>query len=376
MARPIQPAHAKGAFIYLARHKNLDVLVVSLLRLHYYYLKEFPSTVLIFHDDLTAEDQDRLRRVPGIGKLIELHKVSPRAATSVPTFLLTPFLHASFGVQISFCLPSFLTADVPKYVGDSPVNYRHMMRFFAVMLFTHPALWTRRFTHYARMDTDSFLVAPIRRDIFRTAAQHEMEYGFVMLWRDSERFIGPAWEQVKRFEEETRFQPKGGEFLRLITNDGSYYRGDQFWNNFELVTLRFVQSREYMELLLRFDASELMYTWRLGDAPIRTIAVAELLPESRVRWLRTLPYQHQSQFSCPLDQEQGGQDEVLPLGDYNATSMTVEWTPRTARDDAFVAPGGRAQFSCDLNDKLTWIGDRCNSRKLDLQGKWYCGLRR
>lgn len=52
-----------------------------------------------------------------------------------------------------------------------------MIRFYLFMLFAHPAMDGLDF--YLRMDTDSFLTAPIQADPFVEMASRGLHYGWV-----------------------------------------------------------------------------------------------------------------------------------------------------------------------------------------------------
>jgi len=176
-----------------------------------------------------------------------------------------------------------------------------MMRFFAFKAFAHPALGSGRFTHYARMDTDSFFTTHLAVDPFKEAERLGALYGFSMLWNDQPGMTGGMGGAVAGWLREQGRVPAGGGLWKAIMGSewdstapdgGARYNGDQFWNNFEVVDLRFVQSKDYWSLLDAIDKTELMYTVRLGDACIRTAAVAALVPDHMVRSLSYVGYQH------------------------------------------------------------------------------------
>jgi hypothetical protein len=345
--------HIRGAFVLLARKKNMGDLLLSLARLDRYYLSLHPTRVLLFHDDLGAAEWAALRAVlsPPAWEQLELH-------------------------EVRFCVPSLLPSFPPRYVGDSPINYRHMMRFFARMLFSHPAL--ARFSHYARLDTDSLLTAPVARSLFSELHDRGAWYGFTMLWRDDMRFLGGLkFEAERLLRKEPGQAPRGGQLWRSfvgVPGAGDEVTGQQFWNNFEVVNLALVDSAPYQRYIDRVDRAGLMYSVRLGDAPIRSVAVAALLRVAQIHAFR-LPYQHQSQFRCPLDEVEGGSGVMLlnrfsprssgdlPPADPDATALPPPLT-RSARTSA-----------CDVSDSLALIRDRCHSRRQGPGGD-YCALNR
>lgn len=273
-----RPKHSppRGGIVVLARKKSVAIFKVALARLDKYLNDRYGFPVVVFHDDLEPSHEEELRA----------------ATRSTLTF-----------EQIAMCVPEFLKPlDVPEYAGDSPVGYRHMMRLFAFKLFAHPAL--DEFDYYWRMDTDSYLSAPVTDNLFERMAERHWKYSFLILWRDSAAFLMGLAPEVHSFMRDAKIDPDSRELWKLLVfneADFVHYDGCHFWNNFEVVDLDFVRSEAYWALATRVDESGIMYKYRVGDAPIRTLAAAALLQPNEVGYMNDISYQHQAQYFCALD---------------------------------------------------------------------------
>ena len=91
-------------------------------------------------------------------------------------------------MQVNMCIPDHVVrSHVAKHVASNSIGYRHMLRFYALMLASHPAL--APYQYMMRMDCDSLLVSPLENNPFTTLAKRNALYGYVMLWRDTPELI-------------------------------------------------------------------------------------------------------------------------------------------------------------------------------------------
>ncbi|KAK3246964.1 hypothetical protein CYMTET_43520 [Cymbomonas tetramitiformis] len=76
------------------------------------------------------------------------------------------------------------------------VQYRQMCRFFAVEMFRQPVL--QDFDWYMRLDTDSFILAPVAEDPFLHMARNNKQYAFTQLFMQGQLiFIQGLWDTVR-----------------------------------------------------------------------------------------------------------------------------------------------------------------------------------
>lgn len=267
--------NVSGVIVTLARRKNLYNFRLALTMLDENVNSRWHYPVVVMHDDLKADERAELQA--GTQSVLSFH-------------------------EIQMCVPEFLrNGDVPEYVEQSPINYRSMMRLFSHMVFMHPAL--APYTHFMRMDTDSFFLSPLEFDVFQRMRDRGWMYGFVMLWIDSWKFVAGLAEQLTAFMDDTGIAP-GNLFDKFVLDSNIlFYDGMQVWNNFEVMDLSFVRSSEYDALARRVDESGIMYLNRVGDAPIRSVAIAVLLSSHQVHRFDDIGYQHQDQFTCPADND-------------------------------------------------------------------------
>jgi len=317
------PAHDEGAesgcFVVLARRKDTSKLVEMLRRMEAYARPvHVTEPLLVFHDDLAAADAHLL-------------------AAATPSSPM--HLH-----RIAMCLPTRY-GDVPDRVHGSTVSYRHMVRFFAVQLWSHPALRQHRCSHVMRLDTDSFLIAPLPQNVFHAMMRPPaVRYAAVMVFRDSAELSAGLHEVVQTYlagnvTGVTPSRMRGLVYRKQAALQTGWSQldvtGVQFWNNLEVVDLRgFAWLPAHVQWLRVVDTAGVIYRYRTGDALLRTVAALLMLSTDEVALLtRLVPYQHQDYFSCPAD------------------------TPKTPHGEL---PHDRSV--CNVTSDLQWIGDKCHTR--------------
>jgi hypothetical protein len=228
----------KGCFIYLVNHTEQAVAdgVRSLALLQANYLDRFPTPVLLFHEaGLTDEMRTRL------------------AASAQVTFVPVDF------------------SAYPNGTG-----YNHMCRFFAGEVFRQPAL--ARFDYYCRLDTDSFINAPVGYDLFDFAQSAGVWYGFLNdAIHDNPEYCQGLWDAARKFGISTAHIPEG----RL------------YYTNFEVCYLPWFRGNPWRAFYRFLDDAGGIYAHRWGDHTIRYIGVKALMEPERVKQLTGIAYSHQ-----------------------------------------------------------------------------------
>jgi len=173
-----------------------------------------------------------------------------------------------------------------------------MIRFYAGRVALHRAL--EGFDFFMRLDTDSFLL-DAWPDVFEDALIASTKYRSWPIttmesWRVSEGFS----EFVAAFAERHAEWglPRGGwdeRFFRVGADDKPEWTNRMYYNNFEVVSLSWMRSTEYMTLFQEIDDLHFMFTRRWSDAIIRTAAVHLLLDKSDILddFHSFVPYFHQ-----------------------------------------------------------------------------------
>ncbi len=120
-----------------------------------------PWPIIIFHEDYTGEDKDRLRAI------------SPDITFEQVDFTGLENIHVN-------CRPD---SRVGTY------GYCMMCRFFAGQLQKHPSV--QEYTHYMRLDDDSYIMEPLSQKIVETIGQADYSYRSVYQedWKEAYDFV-------------------------------------------------------------------------------------------------------------------------------------------------------------------------------------------
>eukprot|EP00128_Syssomonas_multiformis_P011426 Colp12_sorted_trinity150504_noHs@18107 len=187
-----------------------------------------------------------------------------------------------------------LPTQIP-YAGS--VNYRNMCRWYSGFFFRHKAL--ADFEWYWRLDATSKYLCDIPYDPFVYMQTHKKKYGFVVTIRDYQDTIPTLWDTAIKWAEQNNKKPTWVDFFS--DDEGSTYNGCHFWSNFEIGSLDFFRSDEYIDLFTQLDKSGGFYYERWGDAPVHSVAVAILLNKSEVHYFDDIGYYHEPFTHCPND---------------------------------------------------------------------------
>ena len=169
------------------------------------------------------------------------------------------------------------------------LGYRHMCRFFSGAVYRHSAL-----SHYRRMirlDTDSYLYAPVRRSLFGAFARSR--YGHIGTFRDNKIFVrGLLNATAAHF---------GDAFPDRLRRRNKHYVASGTWKeicyatHFTYVDLEWGRSPAYQAYVQHLEAQGGFYANRWGDACVHYLAAAGLLNDSQITRVHGLPYMHQTQ---------------------------------------------------------------------------------
>ncbi|EKU20156.1 alpha 1,2-mannosyltransferase [Nannochloropsis gaditana CCMP526] len=213
--------------------------------------------VLIFHDDFTPEDEALVRA----------------STTSNVSFY-----------RVSFQVPAFLDKErIPERTEcskhSSTLGYRHMCRFLGLQV-QH---LLQDFEWHWRLDDDSVFLAPIGYDPFRMMAENGKRYGFNRILHDNADCVVGLWDVAKEFARSRGLSPT---FL------DNWDAGVTFYNNFEISHRSIWTDPVVQDFMDHIDALGGIYYVRWGDAPIRSLAVAMVVPETEVHFFSDVGYAH------------------------------------------------------------------------------------
>jgi len=168
------------------------------------------------------------------------------------------------------------------------MGYRHMCRFHSGGIYTDQRLL--KYDWYWRLDSDSYLLAPIDYDPFEKMAQNGYEYAFMRDEdKDLERVTEGLWDTTKDFMDKNGIKMPLSLESRLV--DGKW-DCNNYYTNFEISKFSFWRDPKYMGYFNHLDQTGNFYYKRWGDAPIHWLAVKMLMDESKVWAVNDIAYQH------------------------------------------------------------------------------------
>lgn len=120
-------------------------------------------------------------------------------------------------------------------------------------------------------------------------------------------------------------------FIDWLSDDyGETYNMCHFWSNFEIGSLNWLRSKEYLAFFNHLDKAGGFFYERWGDAPVHSIAAALLLKQSEVHFFYDIGYYHGPILHCPseplwLPREKCNCDPEDSMDDDRAFSCTAKY---------------------------------------------------
>ncbi|KAL0095802.1 glycosyltransferase family 15 protein [Phycomyces blakesleeanus] len=183
-------------------------------------------------------------------------------------------------------------------------SYRHMCRFQSGFFFRHPLL--AKYDYYWRVEPNVKFYCDVDYDPFQVMRERDLKYGWTLSIKEYAETIPTLWSTVKSFmaEHPEHIVPKGSpeSLMDWITDDGGEtYNLCHFWSNFEIGSIKWLNSKAYMDYFEALDKSGGFFYERWGDAPVHSIAAALMLKKSEVHWFYDIGYFHNPYSQCPRE---------------------------------------------------------------------------
>lgn len=175
-------------------------------------------------------------------------------------------------------------------------SYRNMCRFQSMNFYNHPAMAEYKYT--MRMEPGVEYMCNF--DPF-SELNEGVKYAFALSLLEYQDTVPTLFKTYLEYEREEDYRSK--KLFDFINDGAGGYNLCHFWTNFEVISLEWVRSEKYNTFMQHFDSALGFYTERWGDAPVRTLAVVELLDPNEVQWL-DIGYYHAPFVSCPGDAEE------------------------------------------------------------------------
>ncbi|KAG2178701.1 hypothetical protein INT44_001854 [Umbelopsis vinacea] len=187
--------------------------------------------------------------------------------------------------------------------GDSE-SYRHMCRFQSGFFFRHPLML--EYDYYWRVEPGVEFSCSVDYDPFALMQEKNMKYGWTISLKEYEETIPTLWKTAKEFMQKypQHVVPKDdpGSLLKWVSDDdGETYNLCHFWSNFEIGSIKWLNSPAYLDFFNYLDQNGGFFYERWGDAPVHSIAAALLLKKDEVHWFYDHGYFHNPFHQCPRE---------------------------------------------------------------------------
>lgn len=369
---------ANGAFVVLARNKELDGVIQSMKSIERHFNRWYNYPYVFLNDgDFNSTFKETVRNYTKAD--IEFGKVGPEM----------------------WGFPDWIDPKVAKEgiakQGDAAVmyggleSYHAMCRFYSGFFYKHPLL--AKYEWYWRLEPEIKYFCDITYDPFLAMIEANKTYGFTIAVKELRETVpnmfryASAYKRLNNIKskglwemfvepqpekEEPAIDPKSGlpeDILKQepMSNklpdidpenmEGEKYNMCHYWSNFEIARLSFFRSKEYEDFFQMMDRSGGFWMERWGDAPIHSLAAGILLAPSDIHYFRDFGYRHTTIQHCPANAP-GAQ---LPREPY--LEMTTKDERKRIEEDRY--------FEAYDDPKVNGVGCRCrcDTDIVDVEGK-------
>ncbi|KAJ5246702.1 Glycolipid 2-alpha-mannosyltransferase 2 [Penicillium chermesinum] len=185
--------------------------------------------------------------------------------------------------------------------GDS-VSYRHMCRYESGFFFRHPLMLN--YEYYWRVEPSIELFCDVPTDPFRFMKENNKKYSFVISLYEYIDTIPTLWDSVKSFMKKHPEHIAEDNAMEFISEDGGEtYNKCHFWSNFEIGSLEWLRSQQYLDYFNSLDHDGGFFYERWGDAPVHSIAASLMLKKDEIHFFNDIAYYHVPFTHCPTTEQ-------------------------------------------------------------------------
>ncbi|EAW12941.1 glycosyltransferase family 15 protein [Aspergillus clavatus NRRL 1] len=185
--------------------------------------------------------------------------------------------------------------------GDSE-SYRHMCRYESGFFFRHPLMLN--YEYYWRVEPSIELFCDISFDPFRFMKEKNKKYSFVLSLYEYFDTIPTLWDSAKKFMGNHPEHIAEGNAMDFLSDDGGKtYNKCHFWSNFEVGSLEWLRSKQYIDYFESLDRDGGFFYERWGDAPVHSIAAGVMLKKEEIHFFDEIAYYHIPFTHCPTTEQ-------------------------------------------------------------------------
>jgi alpha 1,2-mannosyltransferase len=252
--------------LLLPNNLRHHLLNKSLSSLYNFYLRSYPTDVVIFHEiGFSVNNKQTVKN-------------------------LLPNTNVIFK-EIQFSVPNIILNDKdfkPKWTDtywwpEKCLSYGGMCTFFGFDIFSY--LDEMGYDYYARLDDDSYFLNPINYNIFEFMKDNNLTYGYLIKMLEAPHVVQGLFNFII-----DNVDPNGvlDTKYRFIEDREMVY----YYNNFEIVNIKKYYTNQVKEINKKIHESGNVYYYRWGDAPIRTILLSIFFDKNQIKRLPNVDYQH------------------------------------------------------------------------------------
>ncbi|KAJ1654428.1 hypothetical protein IWQ61_005639 [Dispira simplex] len=279
------PRRAKACFVVLVRNRDIHDLRKTLRELEDRFNHKYNYPYVFLNDQ------------PFSAEFKELASAVTKANTS---FGLIPKEHWSYPSWIDQQKAADTRVSMKKVIYGWSESYRHMCRYESGFFFRHPLL--DQYDYYWRVEPGVHFTCDVDYDPFLLMQDRNLKYGFTISIHEYRETIPTLWETTKRFMREHPTLVNHPNLLEWVVDPKTKdYNLCHFWSNFEIGSIQWLRSKEYLAYFDYLDQAGGFFYERWGDAPVHSLAVAMFLRKEDVHWFEDIGYFHNPMENCPND---------------------------------------------------------------------------
>ncbi|KAJ2061357.1 hypothetical protein GGI17_003123 [Coemansia sp. S146] len=275
---------ANAAFVILTRNKDLKSLRETLIQLEDRFNRRYHYPyVFLNNEPFSDEFKEKITSV----------------VTGECQFGLIPHEHWSYPDYINQTKAAEVREDMKRrkiIYGDNE-SYRHMCRYESGFFFRHQLM--DQYKWYWRVEPGVKFGCEIDDDPFVFMEKNNKKYGFTISIKEYVQTIPTLWNTTLDFMKKNKDMIPASNLMEFVTGKDGGYNLCHFWSNFEIGSLDFLRSKEYLAYFDYLDHAGGFFYERWGDAPVHSLAVAMLLNKSQVHWFEDIGYYHGPLWNCP-----------------------------------------------------------------------------
>ncbi|KAJ2238362.1 hypothetical protein H4R99_000284 [Coemansia sp. RSA 1722] len=278
------PEKASAAFVILTRNKDLKDLRETLVQLEDRFNRRYHYPyVFLNNQPFSDEFKEKISSV----------------VSGDCEFGLIPTEHWSYPDFINQTRAAEARKDMAerKVIYGGNESYHHMCRYESGFFFRHPLM--DKYKWYWRVEPGVKFACDIDYDPFVFMQKNNKKYGFTISIKEVVETIPTLWSTTLQFMNMRKDLMPSTNMMDFVTDKNGGYNLCHFWSNFEIGSLDFLRSEQYLSYFEYLDKAGGFFYERWGDAPVHSLGVAMFLNKSEVHWFEDIGYYHGPLWNCP-----------------------------------------------------------------------------